>query len=807
MTSRKRPAATLAEEDKAACILRPPHSSERFEALGAALRRGRLVAFPTETVYGLGANGLDPDAVLQIFEAKGRPLTDPCILHVSKAADAHALLDLDPDARAVFDVLTKEFWPGPLSIVGPARPVVPPQVTASTGFVAVRCPSHPLARQLVEAAGKPLAAPSANRFGHISPTLPDHVLQDLQHVPFLQILDGGPCNVGIESTVLKLDLASSAKSLLLLRQGGVPRERLLLHLVQLLHQLDRLRLSGLFSQNTGAAENPSPPGSAIGDEERVRLTSKYALELEKWMGSTVFSVGLLIFSMLFWTLLTASWITWRWWFSMIMVVSHVIITALLALLFSPQEYAKLIILSACIVSLIASGLMNFRFLNEEDKKSELVITTIGLGVGLNVMLSAGFSIQESALLNMIRSNVFVQVSTLFLVSSVRCAADPRLLAITVSFAAPYYSGECNYVFIESKRQATQLLCKKLREEMLQSNASHAFAMLIACSAIARGGPERSESTSWGFIIALMVVYAVSAIDVSLNQNLVGGLMTRAKDCISVTTANAIMTFHKVKRSLIKSIVKVGTVAAKHQKITVVAVDQSLFTGVAQMFGHSVSETDSFKRYMEEFHQGEEGGEEGKMGGKPEIFTLMQESGYDHTREGEVMLAIAAIEERIKKASEQEEAAKKKELPTKTPEASAAEQKTTPPGKESAPDASKKKEGEKPKKKEDEAGDEPSDESEEESEDEEDQEGESTVKKPKSKEIKSLKSLPSLVLVICPGHAIKVGNSRISETTTQQFSVLVGLPLEQVHSHVETAVKALYAEAAKSQLELPGIFIS
>ena len=219
----------------------------------------------------------------------------------------------------------------------------------------------------------------------------------------------------------------------------------------------RFRLSGLFSQNTGAAENPSPPGSAIGDEERVRLTSKYALELEKWMGSTVFSVGLLIFSMLFWTLLTASWITWRWWFSMIMVVSHVIITALLALLFSPQEYAKLIILSACIVSLIASGLMNFRFLNEEDKKSELVITTIGLGVGLNVMLSAGFSIQESALLNMIRSNVFVQVSTLFLVSSVRCAADPRLLAITVSFAAPYYSGECNYVFIESKRQATQLL--------------------------------------------------------------------------------------------------------------------------------------------------------------------------------------------------------------------------------------------------------------------------------------------------------------------------------------------------------------
>ncbi|CAE7282334.1 sua5 [Symbiodinium natans] len=226
--ARKRPASAVETEDQAACILRPPHDAERLAALGAALRRGRLVSFPTETVYGLGANGLDPDAVLQIFEAKGRPLTDPCILHVAKAADALPLLDLDslPGGRALFDVLTKEFWPGPLSIVGPARAVVPPQVTASTGFVAVRCPSHPLARQLVEAAGKPLAAPSANRFGHISPTLPDHVLQDLQHVPFLQIIDGGPCNVGIESTVVKLDLAGTPKSLQLLRQGGLPRERL-----------------------------------------------------------------------------------------------------------------------------------------------------------------------------------------------------------------------------------------------------------------------------------------------------------------------------------------------------------------------------------------------------------------------------------------------------------------------------------------------------------------------------------------------------------------------------------------------------
>ncbi|CAJ1460390.1 unnamed protein product [Effrenium voratum] len=208
-----------------AVILRPPHEPGIFGQLGAHLRAGRLVAFPTETVYGLGANGLDAAAVLQIFEAKGRPLTDPCILHVANAADALNLLDMDalPDGRPLFEELTKAFWPGPLSIVGPARPAVPPEVTASTGFVAVRCPSHPIARQLVEAAGVPLAAPSANRFGHISPTLPEHVMEDLGHVSFLKILDGGPCDVGIESTVVKIDTAGR---LLLLRRGGVTPERL-----------------------------------------------------------------------------------------------------------------------------------------------------------------------------------------------------------------------------------------------------------------------------------------------------------------------------------------------------------------------------------------------------------------------------------------------------------------------------------------------------------------------------------------------------------------------------------------------------
>uniref|UniRef100_A0A7S4S808 Threonylcarbamoyl-AMP synthase n=1 Tax=Alexandrium monilatum TaxID=311494 RepID=A0A7S4S808_9DINO len=213
--------AAMAER---ACILRPPHGAGVFQELAARLRRGLLVSFPTETVYGLGANGLDAKAVLGIFEAKGRPLSDPCILHVAAAAEAEQLMELDRSERAVFGTLAAACWPGPLSIVGKAKAVVPPEVTASTGFVAVRCPDHALARQLIAEAGVPLAAPSANRFGHISPTLPEHVLEDLGHVDTLRILDGGACGVGIESTVLRLDLAHGR--VVILRKGGVTKERL-----------------------------------------------------------------------------------------------------------------------------------------------------------------------------------------------------------------------------------------------------------------------------------------------------------------------------------------------------------------------------------------------------------------------------------------------------------------------------------------------------------------------------------------------------------------------------------------------------
>lgn len=212
------------EVEDGALILRPPHGPQVFAGLGARLRAGHLVSFPTETVYGLGANGLDAKAVLNIFEAKGRPLTDPCILHVAEADDALPLLDLSDWERGVFDALTAACWPGPLSIVARARPIVPRQVTASTDFVAVRCPNHPVALDLIRAAGVPLAAPSANRFGHISPTLPEHVFEDLSHWRGLRILDGGACGVGIESTVLKLDPES--RRVLVLRKGGVTPARL-----------------------------------------------------------------------------------------------------------------------------------------------------------------------------------------------------------------------------------------------------------------------------------------------------------------------------------------------------------------------------------------------------------------------------------------------------------------------------------------------------------------------------------------------------------------------------------------------------
>jgi L-threonylcarbamoyladenylate synthase len=189
------------------------------------LRAGRLVAFPTETVYGLGANALDAEAVARIYAAKGRPATSPLIVHVASIEMAKSLVAHWPEFA---DRLAQRFWPGPLTLVlekqlevQPEKYLIPAIVTAGLSTVAVRMPAHPIALALIRAAGVPLAAPSANRFTQLSPATADHVRRGLgDDVGF--ILDGGPCKVGIESTVLSLTESSPT----LLRPGAVSRTEL-----------------------------------------------------------------------------------------------------------------------------------------------------------------------------------------------------------------------------------------------------------------------------------------------------------------------------------------------------------------------------------------------------------------------------------------------------------------------------------------------------------------------------------------------------------------------------------------------------
>lgn len=182
------------------------------------LRRGGLVAFPTETVYGLGANALDAASVRRIYDAKGRPSFNPLIVHVPDAAAARALAAHWPDAA---ERLAAAFWPGPLTLVVRKRPQVPDEVTARLPNVALRVPAHPVALALLRAAQLPVAAPSANRFTQLSPTTAAHVARGLGERVDL-ILDGGPTTVGIESTVVEL----TGDTPRLLRPGLISVEQL-----------------------------------------------------------------------------------------------------------------------------------------------------------------------------------------------------------------------------------------------------------------------------------------------------------------------------------------------------------------------------------------------------------------------------------------------------------------------------------------------------------------------------------------------------------------------------------------------------
>mgnify|MGYP001773061700 CR=1 FL=1 len=192
-------------------------NDENIKLAGSIIKKGGLVAFPTETVYGLGADALNPYAVAKIFEVKKRPKFDPLIVHISKIQWLEKLTK-KIDERAF--KLIEKFWPGPLTLVLPKSEIVPDIVTAGLPSVAIRMPSHPVALALIENAETPISAPSANPFGYISPTTAEHVEKQLGDKIDL-ILDGGKCPIGVESTVLSL-----LEEPTILRPGGLPIEEI-----------------------------------------------------------------------------------------------------------------------------------------------------------------------------------------------------------------------------------------------------------------------------------------------------------------------------------------------------------------------------------------------------------------------------------------------------------------------------------------------------------------------------------------------------------------------------------------------------
>jgi L-threonylcarbamoyladenylate synthase len=204
------------------------------------IREGGLVAFPTETVYGLGANALDEKAVARIFAAKERPTDDPIIVHLSSPAE---LPIVAAEVPPIAFKLAELFWPGPLTLILPKAKSIPDLVTAGLPTVGVRVPAHPVALALIKASGCPIAAPSANLFGRPSPTLPEHVVEDLYGRVEL-ILDAGPTFIGVESTVLDITRPTPT----ILRPGGLPRE-------------DLEEILGRVEVKTGPMPGPKPsPG-------------------------------------------------------------------------------------------------------------------------------------------------------------------------------------------------------------------------------------------------------------------------------------------------------------------------------------------------------------------------------------------------------------------------------------------------------------------------------------------------------------------------------------------------------------------
>ena len=193
-----------------------PATEENIRRAAGIIKDGGIVAFPTETVYGLGADAFNPEAVARIFEAKQRPFFDPLIVHIGD------IRQLDMVAASIPDMgreCARRFWPGPFTMVLPKSANVPDIVTAGLDTVGIRMPAHDIARRLIAEAGTPVAAPSANPFGYISPTSASHVARQLGDRVDM-ILDGGPCAVGVESTIVRLD----GSGCIVLRHGGLPVE-------------------------------------------------------------------------------------------------------------------------------------------------------------------------------------------------------------------------------------------------------------------------------------------------------------------------------------------------------------------------------------------------------------------------------------------------------------------------------------------------------------------------------------------------------------------------------------------------------
>lgn len=199
-------------------MLSPQEDESAIKTAADLILQGEVVGIPTETVYGLAANALNGDAVAKIFCAKGRPQDNPLIVHI---ADFEQIYDLCPAVPPQAKLLAEAFWPGPLTMIVPKGDCIPNEVSCGLETVGIRLPSHPLARDLIRAAGVPLAAPSANTSGRPSTTTAEHVLRDMDG-KIAAILDGGPCGVGVESTVVTLALDKPR----LLRPGGITLEQL-----------------------------------------------------------------------------------------------------------------------------------------------------------------------------------------------------------------------------------------------------------------------------------------------------------------------------------------------------------------------------------------------------------------------------------------------------------------------------------------------------------------------------------------------------------------------------------------------------